>query len=565
MYMKKDVALTLSCGGARGLAHIGVIRALEARGYSIRAVAGCSIGSVVGAFYAMGRLDALEGFMRTVSTDNMTDYLDFALTEHGFIRGGRFIEKLKELAPDCLIESLPVRLSIVAANLTTGRAEVFTRGSVYEAVRASIAIPAVLTPVEKEGARLVDGSVVNPLPVDATEAVELPANWAESGALDEAGTPLPCQREGDRSLVRCTVPAHGSRTLRRGGASVPVEKSAELVLENDLVRYEFDSDARLLRAFDKSANREVICGAAGNLLGLYVDEPNNWDAWDVDFTYQDVPPVYATGIRAEKTAAGAVRQVLEFELAVGKSKIRQQVVLAANSKRLDFNTEVDWNEHHRMLRVTFPTAIQTAEARCDIQYGYITRPTHRNTLWDFARFEVAAQRYVDISDVNGGAALLNDCKYGYKLLDGVLDLNLLRSPGNPDPVADLGHHVFTYSFLPHEGGLVGSEVMQEAACLNRAPLVLPGRSEALELPCRLVDGAGASLEVLKLAYKRNERIIRVVETDGCNSTARLVLADGSKLVETNLVEWGSGMTLKPEDGVVEIPLKPFEIRTFRIR
>ena len=77
-----------------------------------------------------------------------------------------FIEKLKELAPDCPIESLPVRLSIVAANLTTGRAEVFTRGSVYEAVRASIAIPAVLTPVEKEGARLVDGSVVNPLPVD---------------------------------------------------------------------------------------------------------------------------------------------------------------------------------------------------------------------------------------------------------------------------------------------------------------------------------------------------------------------------------------------------------------
>ena len=218
-----------------------------------------------------------------------------------------------------------------------------------------------------------------------------------------------------------------------------------------------------------------------------------------------------------------------------------------------------------MLRVTFPTAIRAAEARCDIQYGYITRPTHRNTLWDFARFEVAAQRYVDIADANGGAALLNDCKYGYKLLDGVLDLNLLRSPENPDPEADLGHHSFTYSFLPHEGGLVGSEVIQEAACLNRAPLVLPGRSEALMLPCRLVGGAGASLEVLKLAYKRDERIIRVVETDGCNSTARLALEPGRKLVETNLVEWSSGMTLNQEDGVVEIPLKPFEIRTFRIR
>ena len=80
-----------------------------------------------------------------------------------------------------------------------------------------------------------------------------------------------------------------------------------------------------------------------------------------------------------------------------------------------------------------------------------------------------------------------------------------------------------------------------------------------------VGGAGASLEVLKLAYKRNERIIRVVETDGCNSIARLALEPGRKLVETNLVEWSSGATLKPEDGVVEVPLKPFEIRTFRIR
>ncbi len=410
-------------------------------------------------------------------------------------------------------------------------------------------------------------TVLNTLSYDYTSPVRLPDEWAGCSVTDESGREILTQTENGALWALGNFPPQSFTTLTRGKASGSVKAGVDkaLVLENDLVRYEFDSDARLLRAFDKTANREVVCGAAGNLLGLYVDEPNNWDAWDVDFTYQDVPPVYVTGSRAEKVAAGPVRQVLEFELAVDKSKIRQQVVLAANSKRLDFNTEVDWNEHHRMLRVTFPTAIRAAEARCDIQYGYITRPTHRNTLWDFARFEVAAQRYVDIADANGGAALLNDCKYGYKLLDGVLDLNLLRSPENPDPEADLGHHSFTYSFLPHEGGLVGSEVIQEAACLNRAPLVLPGRSEALMLPCRLVGGAGASLEVLKLAYKRDERIIRVVETDGCNSTARLALEPGRKLVETNLVEWSSGMTLNQEDGVVEIPLKPFEIRTFRIR
>ncbi len=170
--MKKDVALTLSCGGARGLAHIGVIRELEARGYRIRSVAGCSIGSLIGAFLAMGKLDALELFMRSLSLDDMTDYIDFTLSEHGFIKAQRFINKLKELAPDCPIETLPVKLSIVATNLETGKAEIFTQGSIYRAVRASIAIPIVITSVEQHGAQLVDGSVVNPLPLDLARPQE---------------------------------------------------------------------------------------------------------------------------------------------------------------------------------------------------------------------------------------------------------------------------------------------------------------------------------------------------------------------------------------------------------
>jgi len=309
----------------------------------------------------------------------------------------------------------------------------------------------------------------------------------------------------------------------------------------------------------------VICGAVGNLLGLYVDQPNNWDAWDVDFIYRDTPPVYATGERAAKVADGPVLQALEFELKVGKSAIRQRVVLAANSKRLDFETGVDWNERHRMLRVAFPTIILAAEAYCDIQYGFVRRPTHTNTSWDFARFEVAAHRYVDLSDADGGAALLNDCKYGYSLKDGVLDLNLLRSPTYPDETADLGKHTFTYSFLPHEGGLVGSEVMQEAACLNRAPAVLPGAAAGLELPCALTGGEGVSLEVLKKAEKSDDLIIRLVETDGRNSAAELRIPANRKLVETNLLEWTGGASLKPVTGTVEVKLKPFEIKTFKVK
>ncbi len=164
--MKKTVALALSCGGARGLTQIGVIRELERRGYTIQSVVGCSIGSIVGAFYAMNELDALSRFMESISATDMAADLDFTSSGHGVIKATRCIDKLKEIAPDRPIESLPVKLTIVATNLSTGQEQVFTRGSVYQAIRASIAIPVVITSVRQRGETLVDGSIANPLPLD---------------------------------------------------------------------------------------------------------------------------------------------------------------------------------------------------------------------------------------------------------------------------------------------------------------------------------------------------------------------------------------------------------------
>ena len=167
---QKGVALALSCGGARGLAHIGVIRELERRGYVIHNISGCSMGSVVGAFYAMGRMSSLSQFMESLSLEDMADYLDFTISSGGFIKAKRFIDKLKTLSPDRSIESLPVELTIVATNLTTGKEEVFTQGSIYAAVRASIAIPAVITSVRQDGEVLVDGGIVNPMPLNHLHA-----------------------------------------------------------------------------------------------------------------------------------------------------------------------------------------------------------------------------------------------------------------------------------------------------------------------------------------------------------------------------------------------------------
>lgn len=169
--MKRQIALALSGGGARGMAEIGVIRELVARGYMIHSISGCSIGSVVGAMYAMGKLDEFSDFLLQDGAQSVFSQLDFTFSDHGFIKGKKLIERLQEFAPDCNIEDLPVKLVIVATDMNTGQDVVYRTGSVYRAIRASVAIPAVITAVEEAGHWLVDGGVVNPLPIKQLERI----------------------------------------------------------------------------------------------------------------------------------------------------------------------------------------------------------------------------------------------------------------------------------------------------------------------------------------------------------------------------------------------------------
>lgn len=163
--MKRQIALALSGGGARGMAEIGVIRELVERGYTIHSISGCSIGSVVGAMYAMGKLEEFADFLLQDGAQAVFSQLDFTFSDHGFIKGKKLIERLQEFAPDCNIEDLPIKLTIVATDMNTGEDVVYETGSVYRAIRASVAIPAVITAVEENGHWLVDGGVVNPLPL----------------------------------------------------------------------------------------------------------------------------------------------------------------------------------------------------------------------------------------------------------------------------------------------------------------------------------------------------------------------------------------------------------------
>ena len=165
---KRTVSLVLGSGGARGAAHIGVIRWLTENDYDIRSVSGCSIGALIGGVYAAGKLDEFEEWLCAITEREMFRLMDISWQISGLVKGDRIIDTLKELVGDCQIEELPVRFTAVAANLD-GEKEVWLQeGSLFEAIRASISLPLLLTPTLRAGKTLIDGGVLNPVPIAPT-------------------------------------------------------------------------------------------------------------------------------------------------------------------------------------------------------------------------------------------------------------------------------------------------------------------------------------------------------------------------------------------------------------
>lgn len=418
----------------------------------------------------------------------------------------------------------------------------------------------MMTPAE-------DGvTLFNTLSCAYTAPVNLPEDWAGCAVMLK-GKPLPAQSEDGVVVVRAVVPPSGFVTLRKGDAVENAAASASdgLVLENDLVRYVLNKDAQLIEAVDKETGRSLLPeGECGNVLSLYGDTPHLFDAWDIDFCYPEQWLETARGESAERIADGPVRQGVRFILRVGEaSTLEQTAYLAAHSKRLDFETRADWRECEKMLRVAFPTTVETDMASSEIQYGVMRRPTHWNTSWDKARFETAAHRYVDLSDEDRGVALLNDCKYGHRIHRNVIDLALLRSPVEPDPEADQGAHEFTYSLLPHRGRLTESNVRDQAAMLNEPPLRFSGyAADALASPV-VLEGEGLSLEALKMAEKSDRLVVRVVETQGRRNRGTLRSIRGAvQWIETDLMEWHEQPLDKAE--ALDIECGPFEIKTYLV-
>jgi len=169
---KKNVALVLSSGGARGLAHIGAIEQLEAEGYGISSIAGCSMGALIGGVYATGKLEEFREWMKTIDRKKMLELTDFSFSINHLVKGSRIIKAIMEFVPDVAIEDLPIPYCAVATDLIAGREVVFNKGSLFEAIRASISLPSFYEPVQRDGMILIDGGVINPIPLNRVKRQE---------------------------------------------------------------------------------------------------------------------------------------------------------------------------------------------------------------------------------------------------------------------------------------------------------------------------------------------------------------------------------------------------------
>jgi alpha-mannosidase len=329
-------------------------------------------------------------------------------------------------------------------------------------------------------------------------------------------------------------------------------------LENELVRVDLARDGTLAGVLDKRSGREVLAGR-GNQLWAYVDKPREWDAWDLEATYAEQGEELAAVGEPHVVEHGPHRVAVRVERRLRDSRVVQDVRLWAGSPRIDFHTRLDWHDRRWLLQARFPLAVRAIRATFETAFGIVERPTHRNTSWDAARFEVPGHRFADLSEPGYGVALLNDGRYGHHALGNELGLSLLRSPIWPDPLADEGEQELTYALLPHAGGWLDGGVLAEAEDLNR-PLIArtaPSATEASLRPLR-IDGIAVALGALKALEDRPGLLLRVYEPHGARGRLRVTLPDGWRIGQAlDLLERPSGPP-SPELG-------PFAVRSLELR
>ena len=392
---------------------------------------------------------------------------------------------------------------------------------------------------------------------------------AESGLL--VYNPLGFARSGILSVngvtaeIKDQIPAYGWRVIPAPKAENAVTVEG-LTVENCHYRMVLDESGRIQSLFDKAANRQVFqAGAFGNELQVFEDFPREYDNWEITDYYKQKMWILDGKATIEPIAEGS-RAGFKVTRSYLHSTITQSIWLYSHSRRIDFETEIDWHEHHQLLKAAFPLDVLTATATYEIQFGHVHRPTHENTSWDKAKFEVYGHKWADLSEPGYGVSLLNDCKYGHSTEGSTLKLTMLKCGTYPNPEADQGIHNFTYSLLPHQGDFRQAGVIQEAYSLNQ-PMASVAASGGGNLPAAFslvnCDNPAVMIETVKKAEADDGMIVRCYESFGGRANATITVAPGfNRAYLCDLME-NTIRELPITGNAIFLPFSNFEIHTLK--
>jgi alpha-mannosidase len=360
----------------------------------------------------------------------------------------------------------------------------------------------------------------------------------------------------DDGVYEAEVPAYGAAEM------VPYESKGNMkatadTLESDFFVIRFNNNGDIVSLYSKKLQKEFN-GVYLNKLHVYKDKKLHYNAWDIDWKYMKKRVSEFQLLDSSYKAADgfAIREnIYKFN----KSSITQKVILTEGKPVVDFVTIVDWQETHRMLRADFRPSVFSDQVTCDIQMGNLKRSTGDKNSFEKAQFEICSHKWVDVSENGYGLSVLSEGKYGWRVKEGLISLNMLRSPMFPAPDADKGTHTIKYSLYPHSGDFFEAETIKYAYSLNN-PLIVSEREVALA-PFATIDNKNIVIETIKRSESGEDTVIRLYESAGLAATAKLNVNGGySQAFETDMLE-NLIHTVNPE----KLVFSPYEIKTLLIR
>jgi len=393
----------------------------------------------------------------------------------------------------------------------------------------------------------------------------------------ESSNELVTMHANARPTSHQEVPAFGISVATRHDSDASVTQQGEIaIIENGILRVSVDKAGRISSLFSLANKREAIpAGSHANEFQIHEDNPTRWDAWDIDEHYRNSKQV--------------LDQVDEFELKHGangeafvettrhinspgrpKSTITQTIGLYPGSSEVDIKIDIDWHESEKFLKLAFPIDIHAEEVAAETQFGFVRRPTHVNTSWDFARFESCQHKYLFMEERNWGIAFANDSTYGFDVQRSTesngatvtnVRFSLLRATKFPDPEADQGSHSMRFKIRP-------SSTIQDAVNLGYD----------LNFPAREVTGSNSVvplvtcssdqviIESVKLAEDDSgDLIIRLYESTGGRAECRLGLAVNAKeMYLTNFLEQRIDTQSVVDQSGIDLQFRPFQVSTVRV-